>query len=115
MKLARFSVDSWESYGVVEGARVRVIQGDIFGEHKFTQASYPLDRVKLLPPTQPRAFWAIGLNYAAHIAHQEQALGADHPDLINTIENYAIVLRVLRRHEEAAQLEDRAGKLRAEL
>jgi hypothetical protein len=46
---------------------------------------------------------------------EEQALGPDNPDLINTIENYANVLRVLRRHEEAAQLEDRADRLRAEL
>lgn len=77
MKLARFSVDEWESYGLVEGDRVRVIQGDIFGEHKPTKATYPLDRVKLLPPTKPTAFWAVGLNYAAHIAHQEQALDAE--------------------------------------
>jgi hypothetical protein len=61
----------------VEGDRVRVIQGDIFGEHKETQASYPLNRVKLLPPTRPTTFWAVGLNYAAHIAHQEVALDAE--------------------------------------
>lgn len=77
MKLARFRVDEWESYGLVEGDRVRVIQGNVFGEHKFTRASYPLDKVKLLPPTRPTAFWAVGLNYAAHIAHQEQALDAE--------------------------------------
>jgi 2-keto-4-pentenoate hydratase/2-oxohepta-3-ene-1,7-dioic acid hydratase in catechol pathway len=77
MKLARFSVDGWESYGMVEGDRVRVIQGDIFGDHKLTPASYPLDRVKLLPPTRPTAYWAVGLNYPAHIAHQEQALDAE--------------------------------------
>ena len=77
MKLARFSVDEWESYGAVEGDRVRVIQGNIFGEHKFTKVTYPLDRVKFLPPTSPKAFWAIGLNYAAHIAHQEQALDTE--------------------------------------
>ncbi len=46
---------------------------------------------------------------------EEQALGPEHPDLINTIENEAVVLRVLRRHEEAAQLEERAGRLRAAL
>ena len=74
MKLARFRVNEWESYGVVEGDRVRVIQGDIFGDHKFTQASYPLEQVKLLPPTHPTGFWAVGLNYAAHVAHQEGAL-----------------------------------------
>ena len=77
MKLARFSVDQWESYGPVEGNRVRVIQGDIFGEHRVTGASYPLERVKLLAPTRPTTFWAVGLNYAAHVAHQEQALDAE--------------------------------------
>jgi 2-keto-4-pentenoate hydratase/2-oxohepta-3-ene-1,7-dioic acid hydratase in catechol pathway len=77
MKLARFSVDGWQSYGLVEGDRVRVIQGSIFGEHQVTHASYPLDRVKLLPPTVPSCYWAIGLNYAAHIAHQEGALDAE--------------------------------------
>ncbi len=77
MKLARFRVDDWESYGLVEGDRVRAIQGSIFGEYAVTQASYPLERVKLLPPTRPTTFWAVGLNYAAHIAHQEQALDAE--------------------------------------
>jgi 2-keto-4-pentenoate hydratase/2-oxohepta-3-ene-1,7-dioic acid hydratase in catechol pathway len=77
MKFARFSVEGWESYGLVEGDRVRVIQGDIFGEHRETRAYYPLDRVKLLPPTRPTTFWAVGLNYAAHIAHQEGALDAE--------------------------------------
>jgi 2-keto-4-pentenoate hydratase/2-oxohepta-3-ene-1,7-dioic acid hydratase in catechol pathway len=77
MKLARFRIDGWESYGLVEGDRIRVIQGNILGEHQVTQASYPLDRVKLLPPTQPTCYWAIGLNYAAHVAHQEGALDAE--------------------------------------
>jgi len=77
MKIARFSVDGWDSYGRVEGDRVRVIQGDVFGEYKETQASYPLNVVKLLPPTRPTTFWAVGLNYAAHIAHQEVALDAE--------------------------------------
>jgi hypothetical protein len=77
MKIARFTVDGWTSYGRVEEGRVRVIQGDIFHDHEVTQASYPLDRVKLLPPTRPTTFWAVGLNYAAHIAHQEVALDAE--------------------------------------
>ena len=77
MKLARFSVQGWESYGLVEDDRVRVIQGDIFGEHRLTAASYPLSGVKLLPPSRPTCYWAIGLNYAAHVAHQEQALDAE--------------------------------------
>lgn len=74
MKIARFAVDGWESHGIVEGDRIRVIQGNVFGEHTVTNAYYPLNRVKLLPPTRPTTFWAVGLNYAAHIAHQEVAL-----------------------------------------
>ncbi len=77
MKLARFRIDGWESYGLVEGDRVRVIQGSIFGEHTFSDASYSLEQVKLLPPTRPTSYWAVGLNYAAHVAHQEQALDAE--------------------------------------
>ncbi len=77
MKLARFRVNDWESYGLVEGDRVTVIQGSIFGAYTVSQASYPLDRVKLLPPTRPTGFWAVGLNYAAHVAHQEVALDAE--------------------------------------
>ena len=60
MKLARFQVDDWESYGLVEGYRVRSIQGSIFGEYTVSQASYPLERIKLLPPTRPTTFWAVG-------------------------------------------------------
>jgi 2-keto-4-pentenoate hydratase/2-oxohepta-3-ene-1,7-dioic acid hydratase in catechol pathway len=74
MKIARFTIDGWESHGVVEGDRIRVIQGNVFAEHTLTNAYYPLNRVRLLPPTRPKTFWAVGLNYAAHIAHQEVAL-----------------------------------------
>jgi 2-keto-4-pentenoate hydratase/2-oxohepta-3-ene-1,7-dioic acid hydratase in catechol pathway len=77
MKLARFRVNDWESFGLVEGNQVRAIQGSIFGEYTITRASYPLDRVRLLPPTRPTSFWAVGLNYAAHVAHQEVALDAE--------------------------------------
>jgi hypothetical protein len=45
MKLARFRVNDWESYGLVEGDQVRAIQGSIFGEHTVSGASYPLERV----------------------------------------------------------------------
>ena len=77
MKLARFRIDDWESYGLVEGDHVRVIQGSILGEYTISRASYSLEQVKLLPPTRPTSFWAVGLNYAAHVAHQEQALDAE--------------------------------------
>jgi 2-keto-4-pentenoate hydratase/2-oxohepta-3-ene-1,7-dioic acid hydratase in catechol pathway len=77
MKLARFRIHDWESFGLVEGDHVRVIQGSLFGDYTLTHAAYPLDQVQLLPPTRPTSFWAVGLNYATHVAHQEVALDAD--------------------------------------
>ena len=74
MKFARFEINGWQSYAVVEGDQLRVIQGDIFGQHHFTDARYPIDQVKILPPTRPLSFWAVGLNYAAHVAHQVENL-----------------------------------------
>jgi hypothetical protein len=46
---------------------------------------------------------------------EEEALGAQHPELIVTLENYAHVLRELRRFQEADKLEARASALRAQL
>ena len=77
MKFARFEVNGWQSYAVVEGDQLRVIQGDLFGQHHFTDAKYPVSSVKILPPTQPSSFWAIGLNYADHVAHQIENLDAE--------------------------------------
>ena len=60
MKLARFRVDGWESYGLVDVDHIKAIHGDIYSQYEITDASYPLSRVKLLPPTHPTAFWAVG-------------------------------------------------------
>jgi tetratricopeptide (TPR) repeat protein len=49
------------------------------------------------------------------IAIEEASLGERDPELIVTLENYAIVLRELRRHEEAEKAETRAKDLRAQL
>ena len=77
MKFARFETNGWQSYAVVEGDQLRVVQGDLFGQHHFTDARYPINSVKILPPTQPTSYWAIGLNYADHVAHQIENLDAE--------------------------------------
>ena len=38
MKFARFEINGWQSYGVVDGDLLRVIQGDIFGTRHITDA-----------------------------------------------------------------------------
>ena len=77
MKICRVSVEGSVSYGLVEGDSVYLIDGNVYGDYVVTNTSYDLGEVKLLVPCEPRSFWAVGLNYAAHIAHQEQALDAD--------------------------------------
>ena len=77
MKICRVSVEGSVSYGLVEGDSVYLIDGNVYGDYVVTNTSYDLGEVKLLVPCEPRSFWAVGLNYAAHIAHQEQALDPD--------------------------------------
>ncbi len=75
MKIARFIVDGFACYGQVEEAEVRAIQGSIFGDYRVTGLTFPLSRVKLLPPTQPVNFWNIGLNYQHHLESRVEEYG----------------------------------------
>jgi len=43
----------------------------------------------------------------------ERALGPDHPDVANVLENYADLLRDTERAQEAASMEARAELIRA--
>ena len=45
------------------------------------------------------------------LAIEEKTYGADHPELISTLENYAAVLRELRRYSEADEMNARAKSL----
>ena len=47
------------------------------------------------------------------MAFQETALGPDHPDVAETRENYAALLRETGRDAEAARMEARAKAIRA--
>jgi 2-keto-4-pentenoate hydratase/2-oxohepta-3-ene-1,7-dioic acid hydratase in catechol pathway len=74
MKLARFLYNGNICFGVVEGNYCQEAQGKQFGTFRLTGRGYPLDQVKLLPPTQPSKIVAIGLNYKDHAAELKQAL-----------------------------------------
>ena len=74
MKLARFLYNGNVRFGVVEGNYVQEATGEQFGAFRLTGHGYPLDQVKLLPPTQPSKIVAIGLNYRDHAAELKSAL-----------------------------------------
>ena len=64
----RYRHGSAVSYGVLEGATVREIRGDLFGNREQTGATHPLDAVKLLYPCEPSKILAVGRNYKSHLA-----------------------------------------------
>ena len=75
MKVARFSTEGIERYGLVEGEELREVEGGIFGDLRLTGKRYSLSQVKLLHPVQPRQIWCPGLNFASHLHVSASATG----------------------------------------
>jgi len=67
MKIMRYLVKDKLSYGVVEEARVKEMDGPPFQGITFTGRTYPLSEVKILAPSTPTKVLAMALNYASHI------------------------------------------------
>jgi 2-keto-4-pentenoate hydratase/2-oxohepta-3-ene-1,7-dioic acid hydratase in catechol pathway len=78
-KYARFEAAGEIGYGVVEGDRVRRIEGDLFGDWKSTDKTYALSSVKLLVPVaRPSQVLALAGNYKSHLG------GGDHVTTVTT-------------------------------
>jgi 2-keto-4-pentenoate hydratase/2-oxohepta-3-ene-1,7-dioic acid hydratase in catechol pathway len=67
VKYCRFQAGSTVAYGIVEGDRVRQLDGDLFGEFKKTEKTFPLKEVKLLVPAKPTQILALAGNYKSHL------------------------------------------------
>jgi 2-keto-4-pentenoate hydratase/2-oxohepta-3-ene-1,7-dioic acid hydratase in catechol pathway len=52
--------------GIIEGARIAEIHGELWGPRDRTGKSWPLDEVKFLPPSAPSKIVCIGRNYLEH-------------------------------------------------
>jgi 2-keto-4-pentenoate hydratase/2-oxohepta-3-ene-1,7-dioic acid hydratase in catechol pathway len=66
LKLCRFMVDGKTYNGALHGNMVDLVEGDFLGEFSTLRMSFPLERVKLLPPITPAKIWCVGRNYAGH-------------------------------------------------
>jgi 2-keto-4-pentenoate hydratase/2-oxohepta-3-ene-1,7-dioic acid hydratase in catechol pathway len=64
----RFQKGDQLAYGVLEGQRVRQLDGDLFGKWSKTETTHALSDVKLLPPTEPSHVLALAGNYRSHLA-----------------------------------------------
>jgi 2-keto-4-pentenoate hydratase/2-oxohepta-3-ene-1,7-dioic acid hydratase in catechol pathway len=54
-------------YGIVQGGEVALVRGSPFEAYEPMGVSCRLAEVKLLVPVEPRNFYAVGVNYAAHV------------------------------------------------
>jgi 2-keto-4-pentenoate hydratase/2-oxohepta-3-ene-1,7-dioic acid hydratase in catechol pathway len=73
VRYVRYRHDGDVSYGILQGDRIREIDGDLFGAHRTTDRWVPLADAKLLPPTDPQKVIAVGLNYQSHLGERDPA------------------------------------------
>ncbi len=78
VRYARFAVDGEVAYGLVEGDRVRQIEGCPFGQWKTTDKTYALGDVWLLVPTEPTKVLACAGNYKSHLGDES---AHPHPEM----------------------------------
>lgn len=69
-KFVRFSHGGKSAYGIVEDARVRQLDGDLFAQWSKTDKTFALKDVKLLVPCEPRQVFALAGTYRSHLAKE---------------------------------------------
>lgn len=76
MKLARYSKDGVENFGIVENGMVFPAKGTLFEGLSPAGSPVPLADVKLLAPCKPQKAVCIGLNYRDHANELNLAIPA---------------------------------------
>jgi 2-keto-4-pentenoate hydratase/2-oxohepta-3-ene-1,7-dioic acid hydratase in catechol pathway len=71
-KYVRYQKGSAVAYGILDGAAVREIRGDLFGAREETGVTHPLGGVELLYPCEPSKILAVGRNYKSHLGDRQQ-------------------------------------------
>ncbi|AET68913.1 2-keto-4-pentenoate hydratase/2-oxohepta-3-ene-1,7-dioic acid hydratase [Desulfosporosinus orientis DSM 765] len=78
MKYVRFFNNKEVKHGVIEGDRVRVLDGPFLDPlSKPTETLVSLNEVTLLAPVEPNKVLCVGLNYALHAKELEHSLPDD--------------------------------------
>lgn len=66
-RYCRFQAGSVIAFGIVEGEKVRQLEGDLFGDFKRTDKLHALKDIKILVPTTPTQVLAMAGNYKSHL------------------------------------------------
>jgi 2-keto-4-pentenoate hydratase/2-oxohepta-3-ene-1,7-dioic acid hydratase in catechol pathway len=77
MRIVRYMKDSGICYGIVKGAIIYELEGDVFSQYQLTGSELPLEELKILAPCQPTKIVALGLNYRSHAEELKMKLPED--------------------------------------
>ena len=77
MKFCRFADGKFEKKGIIDGDKIREIEGSMFGDYVVLDKSYDLATAVFLPPVLPSKFVCVARNYVAHA----KELGNDVPEV----------------------------------
>jgi 2-keto-4-pentenoate hydratase/2-oxohepta-3-ene-1,7-dioic acid hydratase in catechol pathway len=73
-RYVRYEHNGLISYGVLEGATIHQLEGDLFtGSRRRTGNKVPTSEARLLAPAVPSKVIAVGLNYRSHLGDREPA------------------------------------------
>lgn len=67
VRFCRFWVDGRTYSGRIRDNSVDILEGDPFTGLSPIRLSFPVDRVRFLPPVMPRQLWCVGRNYLGHV------------------------------------------------
>jgi 2-keto-4-pentenoate hydratase/2-oxohepta-3-ene-1,7-dioic acid hydratase in catechol pathway len=73
-KFCRFNVDGKIYNGILRGGMVDIAKGDLMEGFSDMRMSYPISRVKFLPPLVPVKIWCVGRNFLGHVKELEHEI-----------------------------------------
>ena len=77
-KYVRYQAESTVAYGILDGATIRQLRGNLFGAPEPAGIAHPLNAVKLLYPCEPSKILAVGRNYKSHLGDRQ---APDRPEM----------------------------------
>lgn len=69
----RYKSDNGPQHAERRGDMLYPISGDLFGTHTVDSSGISIDSVELMLPTQPEKVFAVGMNFASHLASKSSA------------------------------------------
>lgn len=72
-KYCRINHRGKPTWGVVQGNTIKVVDGDLFAEHRVLDETVSIESPRLLPPVVPSKIVCVGLNYEDHVKESQSS------------------------------------------